>query len=230
MKKTVLYLFLLPTYFCFGQVGDFFIEINYNNHSHSGLKKIQQEIIESVQEISLTSNDNFPGSIGYTVGFRITNFAASFFLGYDKTGGKVSYSDYSGVIKFEQELSSFILGGNFERNILNNKRSDFLFLKLKTAVRFSSLEIVSNSRILENTNQSFVDFDSKSIILGVGISYEYPLFFFRLRTSIGFDFDIGAEYAFKENSDYYLQNNANNKVKTDWSGLSSGIGITIPIK
>jgi hypothetical protein len=95
---------------------------------------------------------------------------------------------------------------------------------------FSTMELKNYTKILENITKENIDFQSINLGVGARILYEYPVSFFIVRASLGFDLTFGGALKFQENSEFHLENNGGDKVKTNWSGLRTSVGIAIPIK
>lgn len=227
MKKIILFFTFSVALNGYAQQGKIFIETNYNTFSHSGLSDFQQEFKADLNNVPLKTIDDFPANIGFTIGYEIIDANTALFLSYNSTGGKLSYSDYSGVVRLEEALNAITLGGIYYVNLSKQKNFRIGF---KGFTMISSLNIDSYSQIFDNIEQSTVDFSSFDFGLGAQLNYEYPISFLILKANIGFDLVLGTKLKFSENSEAYLINNANQEVNTGWSGLRTGIGIAFPIQ
>ncbi len=212
---------------CIAQTGSIFIETNYNTFTHSSLKSFQEEFINDIPEVPIQVNDNFPAHFGFTVGYTINAISSSLFFNYNTTGGKISYSDFSGTIRTTQLLKGYTVGGSYLLKII--KDSEKLHLGLKAFSTFSSLEVSNYGQLLDTVNEATIDFRSIDIGIGANLIYEHPISFFKLRAVIGYDLVLGGKLFFKENKDFHLENNTGDTVKTGWSGLRTGIGISVPL-
>lgn len=226
MKKRIILIILLSTINTFSQQGKIFVETNFNTFSHSKLSDFQKEFKEDIEPIPIKTTDNFPANIGFTLGYEIVKSNTSIFLSYNSTGGKLSYSDYSGNIKLEESLNAITFGGIYFANL--SEKKDFR-LGLKAFSMFSSLAIESYSKIENSIDEDFIEFNSFDIGFGALINYEYPLSFLILKANIGFDVVFGGKLKFKDNNKAHLINNSDEDVTTGWSGLRTGLGIAIPI-
>lgn len=225
LNKFSFFFLCLLSFSSFSQKGKIFLETNYNTFSHSSLSSFQKELSNDLDpRIPITTTDDFPSNIGFTLGYEITNIKTSFFISYNSTGGKISYSDYSGVIRLEQPLGSFTLGGIYHLNLNDNFKVGF-----KGFTMFSNLKLDSYSKIGNTENKDLVKLSSIDIGLGTSLIYEYPISFFIIRANIGFDLVLGGKLNFDNIQDAHLINKSNKEVKTGWSGFRSGIGIAIPI-
>jgi hypothetical protein len=228
MKKIILTIFIFfITGNSFSQSGKIFAEINYNSFSHSLLSEFQQEFIGDLPStISIETVDDFPSNIGFTVGYEIVNINTSIFMSYNSTGGKISYADFSGIIKLEQLLTGITLGGIYDIPLDKKKRFK---LGLKGFAMLSSLDIESTSMIGSDANNDSLSFDSFDYGLGAQFRYEYPVSFFIIRAHIGYDVVLSGKLKFQEIKEAHLLNNSGEDVKTGWTGLRTGVGIAIPI-
>ncbi|MBD0831572.1 hypothetical protein [Aestuariibaculum sediminum] len=228
MKYNLVTLFITScSLFCIGQNDGVFFEINYNTFSHNSLKEFQQEFINDVSEVELTVNDNFPANIGFTLGYNFNYTNAAIFLSYNTTGGKISYSDYSGILRITQPLTAFTLGGEYLVHL--SKTNNRFNLGLRGFGMFSLMKIESYTQILDDKRTENIRFNAINYGVGSRLIYSYPMSFFILKASIGFDLTFGGNLKFQENNDFQLENDRGEKVKTNWSGLRTGIGIEIPL-
>mgnify|MGYP003634985671 CR=1 FL=1 len=227
MKNNLVLIIVLFSITTFSQQGIIFIETNYNTFSHSSLSDFQEEFKNDLSEIPLKTTDNFPANIGFTIGYEIKDSNTAIFLSYNATGGKLSYSDYSGVVRIEESLNAISFGGIYYINL--SKKNNFK-VGFKGFSMFSSLNIDSYSQVGDNIEQENIDFSAIDFGAGAQLNYEHSLSFLILKANIGFDLVLGRKLKFKENSEAHLINNSGQDVHTGWSGLRTGIGIAIPLK
>ena len=227
MKNILFFLFTLISVYSFSQTGKIFIETNYNSFSHTSLSDFQQEFKDDLVPIPVKTTDDFGSNIGFTLGYEIADVNTAIFLSYNSTGGKLSYSDYSGVVRIEESLNAITFGGIYYLR-LKPENNDFK-VGFKAFSMISNLKIDSYSQINNFIDEDTLDFQSFDFGAGIQLNYEYPLSFFILKANIGFDLVFGGKLKFKENNEAHLINNSGNDVTTGWSGLRTGIGIAIPI-
>lgn len=208
------------------QSGKLFFETNYNTFSHSSLSDFQQEFKADLNPIPIQIVDDFPANIGFTLGYEIIDSNVAIFLGYNSTGGKLSYSDYSGVIRLEESLNAITIGGIYFLSLTD--KEDFK-IGFRGFTMYSQLNLNSYSEIGNNIQLDNLDFHSFDFGAGIQLNYEYPLSFLILKANIGFDLVFGGKLKFKDNNEAHLINNSNQEVTTGWSGLRTGLGIAIPI-
>lgn len=227
MKKAFYFLVALFTWFnFFAQSGGIYAEVNYNSFFHTSLKDFQQEFVNDITEVDVKVNDNFPANIGFAVGYKIEDIGVSIYAAYNSTGGKISYSDFSGVIRLTQPLNGYTLGGIYEIPINSIENLSF---GLKASVTYSTFGVHSYNELNGSSQEQKIDFHSFDIGLGGNLIYEYPVGFVRLRSSIGFDFVYGGKLILNDDNDLFLEDNSGSPVRTGWSGLRMALGIMIPI-
>jgi len=211
------------------QSGKLFFEFNYNTFSHGSLKNFQEEFVNDITEVDVQVNDNFSSNYAFTLGYKVNSINTSFYVSYTNTGGKISYSDFSGTIRLTQPLTGYTLGGIYEFELLKSQNKGGLYLGLKGLITYSTLEIVSFAEI--NGNGGTETLSSSSIDFGTGASliYEYPISIIRLRASLGFDLVLGGKQFVERDQDIYIEDNSGSPIRTGWSGARLGIGVAIPL-
>lgn len=225
MKKLVI-IFLFFTITSLSQTGKIFGEFNYNTFSHSILKEFQKEFTANLPQVPFVTGDDFPANYGFTAGYELVEDNVAIFVSYNFTGGKISYSDFSGSIKLEMPLNTISIGSIYFVNLDSNQ----FRLGLKGFTSFTNLKVRSEAKISNNSNLEELEFNSTDFGIGVQLNYEYPISFFILKVNAGFDFVFGGKLLFKDNKENFLIDNSGDQVKTEWTGFRTGIGIAIPIK
>ena len=207
----------------------FFLEFNYNTFSHKSLKNFQEEFVNDISEVDMQVNDNFPSNFGFTLGYKISSINTSIFGSYTNTGGKVSYSDYSGIIRLTQPLRGYTLGGIYEYELLGKQNSGQLSIGVKGFTTYSTLDITSFNEINGNGGTETISTSSIDYGAGVGLIYEYPISIIMVRASVGFDVVLGGKQFLKDDGDFFIEDNSGSPVRTNWTGFRVGIGVSIPI-
>lgn len=206
-----------------------FLELNYNTFSHGSLKNFQEEFVNDVSEVDVKVNDDFPSNFGFTIGYKINSLNTSIFGSYTNTGGKISYSDFSGTIRLTQPLTGYTVGGIYELELTKNNNIGELNLGAKGFVTYSTLDIVSFNDINGSSGTETISTSSFDLGVGIGLIYEYPISIVRLRASLGFDLVFGGKQVLKEDRDFFIEDNSGNPVRTGWTGGRLGIGVSIPL-
>lgn len=207
---------------------EFFSDLNFGIPSNSSLKEFQNELTDQVPYENFKTTDNFKYNYGFTTGVRFNRKISAFFSN-KVSGAKSSVADYSGYIRLTNELKGYTFGAKYEL-IINQYTKGNLLLGFKALLTSSSLSLKTESKILNTTESSGIDFKSLDFGVGTGITYEYPLNFMVLRAYLDLDIYVGGKLKLEDNSnDGYLMTNNGKKVTTGWSGFNAGIGIAIPI-
>lgn len=204
------------------------VEMNYNTFSHSNLRDFQQELSDDINEVNLHVNDDFGGNIGYSIGIKVEDIDTQFFASYNSTGGKSSYSDYSGVIRLTQLLKAYTIGGEYQFKLSKDNSKEMFYFGARGFINYSNLDLESYSRISDSVSTESIGFNSIDIGVGIRLFYDIPISVVKLRLNIGYDLMIGGDLKFKENNDFSLEDDQGDRVKTGWSGFRSGIGIVVP--
>lgn len=227
MKKTLLFFSMVFCFVSFAQNGKIVFETNYNTFSHTSLSDFQEEFKNDLREIPIKTTDDFPGNFGFSLGYELVDKNVLIFASYNSTGGKLSYSDYSGVVRITEELKGYTFGAEY---LIPFSETDNNFtLGLRGFGMFTTMNLENYTQISESVSQDEIEFQSANLGVGARMLYEYPVSFFIIRASVGFDLTFGGSFTFKENSDYHLQDNNEDKVKSNWSGLRTSVGIAIPL-
>lgn len=203
-------------------------EINYNTFSHQDLKGLQQQLRDDISEVNLRVNDDFGANLGFSLGFKAEDIDTQFFLSYNSTGGKISYSDYSGVIRVTQLLQALTVGGEYQFRLSEENSRNEIFLGARAFVNFTTLELESYSEIYDSRSTEAIDFTSADYGIGARLIYDIPVWLVKLRLNAGYDLVFGGELLLSEDKEYALEDNNGDRVKTGWSGFRTGIGIVVP--
>lgn len=231
MKKTQVFIFLM--FFTYIKISaqnniSAIVEINYNTFSHNDLRDFQQQLRGDINEVDLLVNDDFGANIGYSIGIKVERINTQFFASYNSTGGKISYSDFSGIIRLTQLLKAYTLGAEYQFKLSQNSSKQELYLGGRGFINLSQLDLESYSRISNSVSSESLGFNSLDLGFGVRLIYDIPISIIKLRLNAGYDFVLGGKLNFKDNSDFYLEDDQGDAIKTGWGGFRSAIGIVIP--
>ena len=204
------------------------VETNFNSFSHNDLRGLQQELIEDIEGVTLRVNDDFGANVGYTVGVKVEDLGVQYFMSYNSTGGKISYSDYSGVVRVTQLLRGFTLGAEYQKRLTNVDSKTALHVGGRGFASHTSLGLKSYSEIYDYAESESIDMNSYDFGVGIRFNYDIPVWMVKLRLNAGYDLVFGGELKLSEDKDYALENSKGDRVKTGWSGFRSGIGVVVP--
>lgn len=204
-------------------------EINYNSFSHKSLRDLQEQLTRDINGVTLVVNDNFGANVGYSIGLKQEDIEIQYFLSYNSTGGKVSYSDYSGVIRVTQLLQGYTGGAEYQINLSNDESKTDFSIGGRGFVTYTTLGIKTYSKIYDYPESDALDLNSFDFGFGIRFNYDKPVWVVKLRVSAGYDQVFGGKLKFSEDNDYFLEDNNGKAVKTGWSGFRSGIGVVVPL-
>ena len=194
----------------------------------SSLKNFHEELANQIPFENVETTDNFNYNYGFAIGLRI-NRNASIFFSNRVSGAKSSVADFSGFIRLTNELNGYTFGLEYEFFIMELGKTN-LNLGIKGLVTPSSLTLISESRILNETQSESLEFRSLDFGGAVGVNFEYSIGFIILRAHLDLNVYIGGKLTAKdEDSGGFLTNQMGNKVTTGWTGITGGIGLIVPL-
>lgn len=208
------------------QENKIYFEVDYNTFDHKKLKDFQRNLSDDFQPVRIKTVDDFSSNLGFTIGYELTNINAALYFSYTTTGGKLSYGDYSGEIRILQPLIGYSYGVVYSVFLAKNKFKNRLRISFKTINTFSTFEINSYYRLEDSVVKDDFKFSSFDFGLGSFLQYEQPVSIFKLRLKLGYDQVFGGKLKFSENNEAYLQDARGSTVRTNWSGLRTGLGIS----
>ncbi|WMI64458.1 hypothetical protein RBH94_10335 [Aestuariibaculum sp. YM273] len=193
------------------------------------MRDFQQELSDDINEVDLRINDDFGANIGYSIGIKVEEINTQFFASYNSTGGKSSYSDYSGTVRLTQLLKAYTVGAEYQFKLSKENSKTMFYFGTRGFFNYSHLDLESYSKISDNVSRESIDFNSIDIGVGFRFIYDIPISIAKLRLNMGYDLVMGGDLKFKDNRDYSLEDDQGDRVRTGWSGFRSGIGIVIPL-
>ncbi len=198
----------------------------FNQKEMKGLLHNSSKEISAETGVDAKVTDNFPdfAGLGLSLNYSFSEtFEAGLFLDYSSTGGRVHYSDYSGSVSDEYNISSYSVGpeicGIKEAMGLNWRYS------IRLHLIFSNMTNIYKLKAGELYDRTKLQYSSTSF----GIE---PAFGPSIKVS-GFDFAIQVSYmiaALDEfgrtfNSNLKLKDSEGNKIRNNLSGLRTSIQI-----
>jgi hypothetical protein len=226
MRKLILVSAIIA--FClkgFSQFGSFGIYATYNSHSLTEVKEFFNEFKYDLP-VSGKTMDNFPPVVGvklvYTNQFRSINFNLN--VGYNSTGGRISYADYSGKINIDMVANVFPAG--IQINIPMYSKNKFsLFLSPGLSAAFIRFKVKSEFQLYDQTEKDKIILQSRALGGGIGFTIEKRIKFLAIRAEIAADYFVPAKITSPENEGAFVTDNGGKKVLCQIGGLRSGIGI-----
>ena len=208
------------------QENKIYFELDYNTFDHKKLKDFQSNLSEDFEPVRVKTVDDFSSNLGFTIGYELTSINASLYFSYTTTGGKLSYGDYSGEIRILQPLKGYSYGVIYSVFLAKDKFQKRLRINFKTINTLSTFETNSYYRLEDSIAKDDFKFSSFDFGLGSFLQYEQPISIFKLRLKLGYDQVFGGKLKFSENKEAYLLDATGSTVRTNWSGLRTGLGIS----
>lgn len=225
----------LSTAYTYGQNIGVSIGTSYGSYNMKDFKGFQEDLFADVSsdiDVPFKITDNFPAFFGYelSVNYRDDKWDYGVQAAYRSTGGRISYSDFSGKYNIDNELSTIEFRGSAGYNIYEFKKLEF-FLNASSGIAYTRHDLGS---VLQLTGQEGLDesfrFSSVNIIIAANAQLLYkvvdPVF---LKFSLGYDYHIRGDLVFSENNDAVLTDTQGSEVRANWSGVRVGIGVGLRI-
>ena len=205
----------------------------YGSYDMSDLRKFQNEIYEDVSSdlsVPFRMLDEFPGYLGYELHFGVdlSKFQYGVQAAYRSTGGKISYSDYSGKYNIENHLNSIEFSAfagikPYEANKISILLTGSAGISL-TNHTLSSIFQITNTPVQDEE----VEFSSINAVLAPGAKIQYLLHKnLFIDFSLRYDIHIQGKLNLKENDQAFLTDREGNPITANWSGLRAGIGVGV---
>lgn len=208
------------------------VTFDYGVYNLEEIADYQSDLLLDAQqelEVPFTINDNFPNHFGYGVNFGWENqkILAGVELAYRSTGGKFSYSDFSGRLSIETILNSIELRAKIAHKFIGQDNKNFLIF-FSPGVSFTQFNFSSSFELYGlSKNQEELNFGASSLIVGVGIDYEFlvvkNIF---LGLFVGYDLLLPGDL---QKNDLFLVTDNGDKISINWSGARTGLRLQFRI-
>jgi len=195
----------------------------------SDLKNLVRASAQSYP-VSIKTTDNFPPYINFKLDVLTpvsNHFRIGISSGYQSTGARNHYADYSGYVKEDFTTRAVNIGAivGYKKD-LNDKFG--LNLELTGGSKFSRFDYEGEIKIYDGDDSSDdYQFRANSIWLEPQILLERTIAsHFNLFVSAAYEFDFGGKLAYKDSPSDYLQAVGGGAARINWSGLRFGLGIS----
>ncbi len=142
---------------------------------------------------------------------------------FSTTGGKSSYSDQTGSISTEIDVTAHRLGATLSYFILERERL-VLGLNGRVDVSLSTVIIESGINVLGLTNRIYNQYRSISPLATAGLELLYKFNGFSLGMDAGYLIDIPGDLRHSDDDDALFDPNDRERILTaDWTGWHAGI-------
>lgn len=203
------------------------VSANTGGFSMRDLKQFQKEVAGNLPfPVTITS---YPSFIGYEAKllFSRKKFEIGPWFAFNSTGGRISYSDYSGGFYYNELLQIFQFGASGALRLTEggNRWQVNALLDLgvgQTNYEFE-FEAQVNSAVIDSQNLEFVSFH---YLAKPSISVKRILSdVFFVHGDLGFMLDSGGILKFKEDKNLNLINQNGAPIGPNWSGWRVTIGV-----
>jgi hypothetical protein len=220
--------FLLASFTSFSQ---YFVEggVTFNTFNMKDMKALQEELFVGAP-FEVRATDSFDPYLGFQFSFgkifekETFSWRSGAIVAYTSTGGRIGYSDYSGVLRGDQLLNLLSLGilTGIEKNTEKWSFGFDLPLTYDLTNFTLSNELIVGNQTINSENYKFnseglsilprVNVLRKISSLSVGISAGYQISFFNSEL----------EWSEDNESTITLQD-SDKPLKAHWNGLRAGI-------
>lgn len=216
----------------FGQSIDINVMPEYASYKMSEMKTLQDEqaaiIYDSLGTYPKKMYD-FPNYWGISVnsGYNKRRHRLDLSVFYNVTGGRLYYSDYSGLIKIDKQVTVTGIMTSYSFAMINSKRIQ-TFIGLGVGSSFSTLKEANTIAIYisdEETIQSN-KYSSKQFFINPKIDFVfYPINNFFVKVSASYSNQVSSTSQEDKESGKEFKNKSGNSVTLDWTGFRIGAGI-----
>jgi hypothetical protein len=201
------------------------VNFGYGTYSMSSMKDLQS-FIKQETEIGLEIVESFPAYLNYSAGYGFghgKNMYGSI-IRFASTGGRLSYSDYSGSYNNDQLLRLFSFGLNYKRLIFDKKiRVNF---SASIFYNYTSLMLKSSLIIYDEELNEEEQFYAHGLSVLPTMQLEYGIFStVSILLDLGVEFDpLNQTFRLKDNKDAIIEI-PSGEVKPEWKGGRVSLGI-----
>lgn len=207
----------------------------YGGYEMKSMKHFQEELFTDAVQMDLPFKivDDFPAYIGYELQIGMDNDDLEYGLqfGGRSTGGRVSYSDYSGKYNIDNELRSFEVGTYIGLKAHESAKINFMMTVL-FGVSFTNLNLISDFHLTDQEPQiETVDFASKNFLFAPGLKVRWTItkILFADFTA-RYDIQAPGKLRLSDDKRAHLENKKEEAVRANWSGFRIGIGLGFKIR
>jgi hypothetical protein len=189
----------------------------YNLEEITGFHRLLRNEVSSIG-INPKIVKEFPPYLNFQVQFYFMrdDYNLGLFLGKASTGGRITYSDYSGEVTINTIISKYPIGITVEK-FINRHGNLSLFVIAQLSYILSYLDVNEYLKIFSENQINSLEFISHGIGFepGVGLDYNYKSFL--LRGEFGFFVNYSGDFNGKGE-----QGNLNG-ISAEWWGFRAGL-------
>lgn len=203
----------------------------YGTYNMNAMKKFQDELYENANTsvgVPMALTNDFPGYYGYEVNLalNIEKLELGLMFASRSTGGRISYSDYSGKYNIDNYLKDMEVAVNVGYQALSSDRLE-LSINGTAGLAFTEHTLSSIFQLEGDSEQNEkYEFSSTNAILGPSLKLRYyPLKFVFVEVIGRYDLHISGKLAYSKNKEVYLEDSNDDLVRANWSGFRAGAGL-----
>ncbi len=227
MKKLILGIFLLSPAIAIGQVQTYF-NMGYGQFKMSDMKAYQNDL-NSAAIVPTKTTSSFPAFWIYDWGATYTthsNVLTGLSFGLGSTGGRVTYSDYSGTLQADQRIQYLSINANL--GYVWKPRKWIISADLRPGFVITGLELKTIQQTQGSSTPYSAMFGSVNIALQPTVTMTKRWGHFSLQAYAGYNQTIArGRLVFIDDNKTYLVDNNNQPITADWSGLRAGAGVSV---
>lgn len=220
----LLLFFLFSTAFA-QESNSLLFRVGVGTYSMKSQKLLQQDF-NTNSRIPFRAVHSFPPfmTFGGSFGVRISERASvGLWAEYASTGGRLSYSDYSGHATIDQALNSYQIGPFAQYRI--NKSIDWpIYVTLHSSLVRTNQKLTSEIEVGANIDKENFTMKSTNYGLRPGIMLTRDLHPFTFQAGLGAELQFHGDMDVKSNNAIFTTSDGKNLV-SQWDGLRLTLGI-----
>jgi hypothetical protein len=216
---------ILLNLFVIGQKFQFSYYAGYGTYKMEDLKDFQKGASEIENFPSIMIIEDFPAYFNQSLQLELQVIKEVYIGingGYQYTGARSHYADYSGEYKLDFQLNAYKIGANVKYVFTTKGTDNFdFYLNLRSGLTSSRMNLDESVVIYEvDSFQADRDYESKNLYIepAAGLSYQL-LRWITCGVYAGYEIDFPKALYQKYHEDITLKDQENNTVEIDWSGI-----------
>lgn len=206
-------------------------EVNISTFSMSSMKKFQQQNAR-YNAILLTTTSSFPAFIGYKIYAQrkvSPKISAGIFSGFNTTGGRQTYQDFTGVAYNDIKCMA-LSGGLIGEYHLKDYKGFEVNAALLLGIIFNRVDLIGVADLTQPVyyirNES--TFRSLNYLVNPGVTLRRAIGKFAIRTQISYEYDFVNDLV-HDGDKNKIQMPDGTKLNASWDGLRVGVGVAYRI-
>lgn len=149
---------------------------------------------------------------------------------YTSTGGRIYYSDYSGMVASDQLLNAFGITAIFGGTISSENKKLSLTGDLRPGIVRTNLDLIFKEEISSPRQTTKLSFHSFGFTFQPTLTLNGKLGRFGLNILAGYQLGIAGKLYYEDDKEAFLTHgNDDAEVKVDWSGFRTSVGLSFDL-